>query len=89
MSDFRFELNRSGVRDMLRSEEMQNILGGLAEDVLNNAQSQSGQNGYVKTVYVGKNRANASVHAETLLAKRENSKNNTLLKALGSARRSE
>ena len=74
---------------MLKSEEMQSILGELAEEVQQNAQNQSGQSGYKTSVFVGKNRANASVNAETVRARRDNHKNNTLLKALGSARRSE
>lgn len=89
MAKFRFELNRSGVRELLRSEEMQSVLSEFADLVQTNAQNQSGQSGYDKSIFVGKNRANASVHAETATAKRDNYKNNTLLKALGSARRSE
>ena len=39
--------------------------------------------GYEVTTYTGRNRANASVHAETYEARKDNYENNTLLKALG------
>ena len=38
--------------------------------------------GYEMTTHVGKNRVNASVHAKTIKARKDNSKNNTLLKAM-------
>ncbi len=77
MSNFKFELNRAGVRELLKSEEMKSICEEHARAV----QSKCGT-GYEVTTYTGKSRANASVHAETFEAKRENSKNNTLLKAV-------
>ena len=39
--------------------------------------------GYEVTTYSGRKRANASVHAETYEARKDNYDNNTLLKALG------
>lgn len=77
MSKVKFELDREGVRQLLRSEEMKNICQEYANDV----QSRCGE-GYEVTTFTGKNRVNASVHAATVEARRENSKNNTLLKAL-------
>lgn len=38
--------------------------------------------GYNRDVYVGKRRANAMVYADSYQAKKDNMKNNTLLKAL-------
>ena len=38
--------------------------------------------GYGQDTYVGKTRANAMVYAETFEAKRDNMKNNTILKAV-------
>ena len=38
--------------------------------------------GYLVTTYTGRNRVNASVYAVTDQAKRDNLKNNTLLKAV-------
>lgn len=77
MSSVRFKLNRAGVRELLKSSEMQSILMQKA----NNAKNQCGD-GYSASLHVGKNRANASVMAKTIEARRDNSKNNTILKAV-------
>lgn len=70
-------LNSEGVRQLLRSDEMQNLLREKAE----NALASLGE-GYETTAYVGKNRANASIKAVTYKAKKDNLQNNTILKAL-------
>ncbi len=62
---------------MLKSNEMQNVLSEHASEVRNRC-----GNGYEQDVYVGKTRANAMVRAETYEAKRDNMKNNTILKAV-------
>ena len=77
MSKFKFELNRSGVRALMQSAEMQSIL----KDKANNALNSLGQ-GYKADSYVGKTRANAMVYADTYQAKRDNLKNNSILKAV-------
>jgi hypothetical protein len=77
MSDFKFELNRDGVRELLTSPEMMRICEGYA----NKAKSQLGE-GYSVTTHTGKNRVNASVAAQTFKARRENAENNTILKAV-------
>lgn len=77
MSKFKFELNRSGVRALMQSDEMQSIL----KDKANNALNSLGQ-GYKTDSYVGKNRANAMVYADSYQAKRDNLKNNSILKAV-------
>lgn len=77
MSKLKFKLNRSGVRKLLKSKEMQDTLTEIASGVKNRC-----GDGYEQDVYVGKNRANAMVRAETYQAKAENSENNTLLKAV-------
>ncbi|WZU00311.1 hypothetical protein MGH68_11980 [Erysipelothrix sp. D19-032] len=56
---------------------MQNALSSRA----NSIKSKLGE-GYETDIYVGKNRANASIRAESKEAKRDNKKNNTLLKAM-------
>ncbi len=71
------ELNREGVRSMLRSGEMEAICGELAAA----AAARCGT-GYTYSTHVGKNRVNASVKAETKAAQRDNMENNTILKAL-------
>ena len=78
MSKVRVELNSSGVKELLRSKEMM----AICEQHANRALSRLGE-GYVVTTMTGKNRVNASIYAESYQAKKENSENNTILKALG------
>lgn len=77
MSSFKFKLNRSGVRELMKSTEMQSVLTNYASNIRNRC-----GNGYEQDIYVGRNRANAMVSAATIKAKRDNKKNNTLLKAV-------
>lgn len=77
MSSFKFKLNRSGVRELMKSTEMQSVLTNYASNIRNRC-----GNGYEQDIYVGTNRANAMVSAATIKAKRDNKKNNTLLKAV-------
>ncbi len=75
MDRVRIELNREGVRELLRSEEVQQM---LAEE----ARSRMPAGCEVDT-QAGKNRANARITAVTKAAVSDNLKNNTLLKAIG------
>lgn len=77
MSDFKLKLNSKGVRDMLRSQEMQAMLRERAEAIRGRA-----GDGYEVSTMAGKTRANASVKASTVKAIIDNKKNNTLLKAV-------
>ena len=77
MSNFVFKLNRKGIAELMKSQEMQGVLKEHATTIKNRAGG-----GYEQDIYVGKNRANAMVKAETFKAKKDNSKNNTLLKAV-------
>lgn len=77
MSNFKFKLNRSGVAELMKSPEMQAILQDHASAIRNRCGS-----GYKQDIYVGRNRANASVIAKSAKAKRDNKKNNTILKAV-------
>lgn len=77
MSKMKFELNSAGVRDLLKSTEMQSILIEKASAIKNRC-----GNGYAQDIYVGKNRANAMVYADDFKAKLDNNKNNTILKAI-------
>ena len=77
MSNFVFKLNRAGVRELLKSQAMQGVLKEHATTIKNRA-----GDGYEQDIHVGKNRANAMVKSETFKAIKDNSKNNTLLKAL-------
>ena len=73
----RVELNSEGVRELLRSAEMEAICKQQAQEIKNRV-----GDGYIVTTYTGRNRVNASVYAVTDQAKRDNLKNNTLLKAV-------
>lgn len=77
MAKVTIKLNRSGVRELLRSKEMMSI----CEEHANDALGRLGP-GYTVTTMTGKNRVNASLYAESYKAKRDNMKNNTILKAL-------
>lgn len=77
MSKTKFKLNSSGVRELLKSEAMQSVLIEKASAI----RSRCGD-GYTQDIYIGKTRANAMVSADSFKAKIDNSKNNTILKAI-------
>ena len=77
MSKMKFELNRKGVASLMKSGNMQSVLKNYATGIRNRAGS-----GYEQDIHVGKNRANARVWASSREARRDNSKNNTLLKSV-------
>lgn len=77
MSKFKFELNRAGVAELMKSSAMQEVLKEKASTIRNRC-----GDGYEQDSYVGQNRANAMVTASTYKAKKDNLKNNTLLKAV-------
>ncbi|MGF2169130.1 hypothetical protein ACQUEQ_12010 [Enterococcus casseliflavus] len=77
MANMKFNLNRSGVASLMKSAEMQGVLEEKATAVRNRAGE-----GYKQDTFVGKTRANAMVYADTYQAKKDNMKNNTLLKAV-------
>lgn len=74
-----FKPNRAGIRELLRGEAMQGVLKEYAAAV-----ERRVGDGYEVTTFVGKGRANASVHAVSREALREVYKDNVLLKALHS-----
>lgn len=75
MSDFKFVLNRDGVRELMQSQEMQDVLVDFAGQVAERA-----GDGY--SVYVGATRANVSVMTATDEAAADNFDHNTLEKAI-------
>jgi len=77
MAKSKFKLNYAGVGQLLKSDEMQSVLSKQASAIKN----RCGE-GYEQDIFVGKNRANAMVRAETAKAKKDNYNNNTLLKAV-------
>lgn len=78
MSKVRFELNRAGVRALMRSPEMQAVLKARADTVKDRC-----GDGY--EAYVAQTRAVAVVETATRQAVDDNSANNTLLKATSTA----
>ena len=77
MAKVKIELNREGVRELLRSQEMMDACTEHA----NSALAKLGS-GYEVTTHVGVNRVNAEVAAVTYAAKSENLKDNTIIKAV-------
>ncbi|HEK9999293.1 TPA: hypothetical protein TUM56_000236 [Streptococcus equi subsp. zooepidemicus] len=77
MSNLKFKLNTAGVAELIKSEEMQQVLTAKATAI-----KERCGDGYEQDIYIGKTRANAMVSAKTIKAKKDNSKNNTLLKAV-------
>lgn len=77
MGNVKIKLNSSGVRKLLRSDEMKD---GLSE-IAYSAQSRLGE-GYEATYYTQKTRAVAKVTAVSPKAIKENSDTNSILKAL-------
>jgi hypothetical protein len=75
LSKVTFKLNRAGVREILQSAGVQDMLRAEAVG--------RAPEGCVVDVFVGENRANARITAETEQAVRDNYRENTLLKALG------
>lgn len=78
MSRTKFELNRAGVGELLKSGEMLSV----CESYANAIQARCGDGYEVTTHAPGKTRVNASVMATTYKARRDNLENNTLLKAV-------
>lgn len=78
MSKVRFELDRAGVRALMRSPEMQAVLKARADTVKDRC-----GDGY--EAYVAQTRAVAVVETATRQAVDDNSAHNTLLKATSTA----
>lgn len=84
MAKMKFELNREGVRELLQSPEMAEILAGAAERVAAAASARG--RSYTAEVSMGASRVTARVKAADTQAYYSNLKHNTLLKSLGSGK---
>ncbi len=73
----KFQLNSEGVRQLLSSPEMK----AVCKEYADRAASSLGS-GYEVTTHTGRKRVNAEVAAVSYRAKKENSENNSILKAL-------
>ena len=74
---YKIELNRQGVRELLQSAEMMDV----CKEYAYRAKAKLGD-GYEVSYQKGKNRVNASIAAVSRKAKRENLVKNTVLKAV-------
>ncbi|MEJ8751665.1 hypothetical protein WKS98_03390 [Lagierella sp. ICN-221743] len=77
MSNFKFELNSSGVKELLKSDGIKNVINSHAQRIYSSL-----GDGYKVDQYDGVNRSNAMVWASSRKARKDNKKNNTLLKAI-------
>lgn len=72
-----FELDKQGVKALMKSEEMKQAMKSVADEAV----GRLGE-GYEADTHTGKTRVNASVYAVTAAAQRENLSQNTILKAV-------
>lgn len=77
MSKVKIKLNRGGVGQLLKSGEMRDCVKGIADQM-----AQRCGTGYDSDSYVAGTRVIASVFTDTAEAAKDNSENNTLLKAV-------
>ena len=77
MAKIKVKLNSAGVRELLKSSEMQAILEAKATQI-----AQSAGSGYEIDRYTGVNRVNVGIYPATKAARSDNFRNNTLLKAV-------
>lgn len=78
MNNVTIKLNSAGIRELLKSDEMQAVITEYCNRVAQNA----GGSGYNVNVRAGRKRAVGEVHAMTTKALDDTYKNNSLLKAL-------
>ena len=79
MSNFRFELDMGGVRELMQSAEMLDTVSEYGAKVLEIAGE-----GYAIKNGIGETRAGSTVHVDSAHAYYSNRKHKTLQKALGS-----
>ncbi len=84
MSKVKFELNPAGIIEIFKSDEMKGLLQEAGNAVAGKAMEMSGQE-YASSVHNAGFTAIANVYPDSAAAAHDNFKNNTLLKAAGSA----
>ncbi|MGP9727888.1 hypothetical protein [Glutamicibacter sp. AOP3-A1-12] len=82
MAKIKVKISNQGARAVLNSAEVQRDLLARAERIRDGA----GIEGYVADVQPGRSRAHAMVKTETFEARRDNARNQTLLKNLDRGR---
>ena len=78
MSKFELVLNDAGIQALLKSPEMQRILGDIGRQKANAAGT-----GYEAEVHVYQKRAAVNIYPTTWESAKDNYENNTLLKVVG------
>ena len=78
MARSKFKLNSAGIVELMKSAAMQTVLNEYGSRTVSAAGA-----GYADKTVMSGDRAKVFVYADTDDAKRDNLKNNTLLKALG------
>lgn len=81
MAKLRVKLNRKGVRELLKSQEIMDECVRVAQEKA----AAAGPGYEADDGYVGKTRASAIVYPSSSAARSDNYRNNTLLKTFGSA----
>lgn len=77
MSKMVFKLNKSGVRELLKGEDMKKVLSEKADEIVGRC-----GDGFEAKENVGTNRANVLIKTNSVRAYYKNLKENTILKAL-------
>ena len=77
MSNFKFELDRAGVRELLQSDEIKRVLEANANAVIKKCEGN-----YETNTYTGRNRANVTIRCADVDTYFKNLQNNELLKAM-------
>ena len=82
MSNYQFELNREGVKQLMKSAEVKAVLDEVAQHI-----AESAEGDYKVDSMTGRTRANAEVSCASAKTYYDNLRNNTLLKAMSNTRR--
>lgn len=82
MASLKFKLSRKGVKELLKSEEMEAILKKEAEAKAQQANAMGGVTGYESATHKGKNRVYANIFPQSKDAAVDNLENNTLEKII-------
>lgn len=81
MSKVELKINHSAVASLLRGSEMQSACERVAQGIATRA-SSIGEGQYSANVIAGRNRAHAIAFTDSLEARLDNTRNNTLLKSM-------
>ena len=79
MNNLKVVLNTQGVRELLESDEMLAVCQEHAEEIAKRC-----GDGYASGYFKGTDRWKSTVYADSQEARKDNSKNNTIVKAVGS-----